>query len=145
MRHGKIEQWFSRIMNGRYGADQFGLFLSVSSVALLLLSFLSGLSVRGKGRLSTLFFLAAMASLVYCSFRLFSKDFSRRRAENRRFMEYTWKARDWAGLQKTRYDQRKEYVFFSCPDCHQTMRVPRGKGKIRITCRRCGYSFDKKT
>ena len=145
MWHGKIERWINRMMSGRYGADQFGLFLSVSSVVLLVFSFLCGLSKRGKGRLSTLFFCAAMGALIYCTIRLFSRDFDRRRTENRRFLEQSWKARDWAGLQKTRYDQRKDYIFFSCPDCHQTMRVPRGKGKIRITCRRCGYTFERKT
>ena len=42
---------------------------------------------------------------------------------------------------KERWVQRKDYKFFSCPSCHTNLRVPRGKGKIKIVCRKCGTSF----
>ena len=40
---------------------------------------------------------------------------------------------------------RGKNAFFRCPSCKEVVRVPRGKGKIRITCPRCGYAFEKKT
>ena len=48
-------------------------------------------------------------------------------------------------LLKSCFRQRKDYAFFRCPSCREIVRVPRGKGKIRITCPRCGYAFEKKT
>ena len=46
---------------------------------------------------------------------------------------------------KERYSQRKDYKFFRCPSCHAMLRVPRGKGKVKVVCRKCGTSFVKKT
>ncbi len=37
------------------------------------------------------------------------------------------------------------YKIYKCPKCRQKLRVPRGKGKIRISCRRCQYEFIRKT
>lgn len=57
--------------------------------------------------------------------------------------------RDYTGVkeqnQKNRFRQRREYRFFRCPQCSVTTRVPRGKGKIRIICPRCGNSFVRRT
>lgn len=39
----------------------------------------------------------------------------------------------------------KNYKYFHCPNCKQKLRVPRGKGKIRVTCSKCGTQFEKKT
>ena len=41
--------------------------------------------------------------------------------------------------------QRKMYAFFRCPDCDQRVRVPRGRGKIAITCPKCRREFIKRT
>ena len=49
------------------------------------------------------------------------------------------------GLAETAYQDRKYFKFFKCPACRQKIRVPRGKGKIEITCPRCGDRFIKKT
>ncbi|MCD8001749.1 MAG: hypothetical protein LUE95_04085, partial [Oscillospiraceae bacterium] len=53
----------------------------------------------------------------------------------------TERFRDWRDRQK----QRRDYVFFRCPSCKAMLRVPRGKGRIRVTCRKCGNAFEKKT
>ncbi len=34
---------------------------------------------------------------------------------------------------------------YKCPKCKKPLRVPRGKGKILITCQNCGHKFQKKT
>lgn len=38
-----------------------------------------------------------------------------------------------------------DYLYFKCPKCKQEMRAPKGKGKIRVTCKNCGETFEKKT
>lgn len=132
-----------KALSGRYGSDRLGRFLSQSSVGLLILSLLT--RRRTEGHLSSFFFSLALIFLVVCYFRMFSRNFDRREAENRWYLEKEWAMRDWLSFSKDRFDQRKEYAFFTCPGCKQIVRVPKNKGKIRITCRRCGYSFDKKT
>ena len=41
--------------------------------------------------------------------------------------------------------QDKDHRYFKCPNCGQQLRVPKGKGKLNITCRNCGVSFEKNT
>ena len=47
------------------------------------------------------------------------------------------------GVERRR--QRRDYKFFRCPGCHERLRLPRGKGRIQITCPRCGQRFSGKT
>lgn len=143
MRNGRLTRLFQQALTGRYGSDRFGRFLSVSSVVLLVLSVMS--RRFGSGRASSFLSYFALALLAFCYYRMFSRNFSKREEENRRYLDAEWAFRDWLNLRKDVYEQRKEYAFFTCPGCKQVVRVPKNKGKIRITCRRCGYSFDKKT
>ena len=39
----------------------------------------------------------------------------------------------------------KEYYYFKCPTCGQSMRLPRGLGKVEITCRSCASRFETKS
>ena len=41
-------------------------------------------------------------------------------------------------LYKLKCEQRKEYKIFQCKSCGRKIRVPRGKGKIEVTCPVCG-------
>ncbi len=73
-------------------------------------------------------------------FRLLSRNLDRRRAENTKFMEFAGPAVRWLRLQRT-IRRDKEHRYFKCPNCGQQLRVPRGKGRITVTCRGCGASF----
>ena len=88
---------------------------------------------------------AALLLLVFSYFRIFSKNLPRRRAENAKYCRYRGQLidgfRDW----RERRHQRRDYKFFRCPSCSVMLRVPRGKGHIRVTCRKCGTSFERKT
>lgn len=143
MRNGRLTQLMQRALAGRYGPDRFSRFLSQGSVGLLILSVLSRWGARPRA--SALFFSLAMLMLAICYLRMFSTNFEKRQAEEHLYLEKEWAVRDWLSFRKDRFDQRKDYCFFTCPGCKQTVRVPKNKGRIRITCRRCGYSFDKKT
>jgi len=131
-----MKEKFLRFMAGRYGADQLSRFLSFAALVLIVLNIFIHSSVL---------WVLGLALLVLVYVRMFSKNFERRRRENERYLRIKTKLtggfRDWTDRRK----QSKDYVFFRCPGCHAMLRVPRGKGKIRITCRKCGNAFEKKT
>ena len=126
----------NRFMAGRYGQDQLSRFLSAAALVLIVLN----LFLR-----SGILWLLGIAALVCVYLRMFSRNFEKRRQENERYLRAKYKltggVRNWADRQK----QRKDYVFFRCPGCRAMLRVPRGKGKIRVTCRKCGNAFERKT
>ena len=126
-------------MAGRYGSDQFGRFLAIVSVALLI----AGMIVRNTiGNVLTAF---ALACLVYSYYRMFSKRTGDRQRENVKYLNMKYKVTGWFGQIKSRWKQGKTFRFYKCPQCGVTVRVPRGKGKIRITCPKCSHSFIKNT
>lgn len=134
-----MKQKLQRFMYGRNGADQLSRFLSIISIILLALSMFLGEGLRD------LIFILAVASLLYTYFRVFSKSLAARRQENESFLRHKKRFSDKIHLRKVMWAQRKEYKFFKCPSCSATLRVPRDKGRIRIVCRKCGTSFEKKT
>ena len=127
--------WLRQFMAGRYGPDQLNMTLLFLCFALYLLS-----SLFHIGMLNLL----ALLCLVLSYFRLLSRNIQKRRAENARFLEAVRPAVRWYNAKKCRRQDR-EHCYFKCPNCGQQLRVPKGKGKISITCRSCGVSFEKKT
>lgn len=92
------------------------------------------------------FFLLLGWILVVLAFvRAFSKDYSRRYAENQKFLELTGKIRKVFGKQRYVMEQRKDYHIYTCPQCRQKIRMPRGKGKVEISCPKCHTKFIKKS
>ena len=123
-------------MAGRNGNDQLNRFLLLADVILLLLSlFLSGRAIGGLLRILVL----VLLGLTY--FRMFSRDLYRRRSENERYLREKEKLKAKLRILRERWNQRKDYRFFTCPSCRAVMRVPRGRGKIRIVCHKCGNTF----
>lgn len=120
-----------RFMVGRYGPDQFGKFLNVTTLIIIgvsiLLSFFSKVA-------SYVLYIIALALMVYSYYRMFSKQIYKRAAENRKFLNI-----------QSLFKQLKTHCFFQCPKCKTKVRVPRGKGKICITCPKCKEEFIKKT
>lgn len=128
--------WFRRFMTGRYGADQL-------SIALLFVSLL----------LSVVFFFipgTALSYIVYIPlivflFRLLSKNIQKRREENIKFLKIWRPVESWFKTKQYRLKDSKSHRYYKCPNCKQTVRVPRKKGKILITCPKCKLEFIKKT
>ena len=143
MKNGRLTQFFARLMAGRYGADQLARFLSCVSLVCMILSLLT--RRVGSGRLSSLFLALCMGLLVWSYIRMFSRNYGRRRRENEFYLDKKYRLTSRLKLHRECFRQRRDYAFYRCPGCRQMVRVPRGKGKLRITCRRCGYSFEKKT
>ncbi len=135
-----MKNWLMNLMAGRNGADQFCRFLSYASLFFLALSlFASGSPVASAA------LVLALAGLVYSWFRALSKNIYRRSQENAAYLRIKDRALGRFGSLIARLKQRKDYSFFRCPSCKALLRVPRGKGRLNITCRKCGERFTKKT
>ena len=128
-----MREKFNRFMQGRYGNDKFNQFLMMIALVSLVLS-LFGLSV---------FYLIALLFMVYAYYRMFSKKFSARAGENQWYLQKEWKIRCFFDKQKRQLKDRKTNHIYKCPNCKQKIRVPKGRGKIEITCRKCGTKFVK--
>ena len=123
-------------MAGRYGVDELSKFLNIVLLVLLVLS----IFIR-----SGILYLLALGILIYSYFRMFSRNISKRYEENQKFVNLRYRnVVKWNNFKK-RFAQRKEYRFYHCPQCKQTVRVPRGRGKICITCPKCRTEFVKKS
>ena len=128
------EKW-QRFMIGRYGHDQLNIFLLVLSVIIFIFA---GIFAGSIGKyLQPLVWLGLF--LIY--FRMMSKNVYRRREENGKFIRLKFKVMGIARARYERWIQRKDYKFFTCPSCRTVLRVPRGHGKIKVVCRKCGNSF----
>lgn len=127
---------FQRFMMGRYGIDELGRFSLYFTLALLII----GLFVQ-SGILNALTFLC----LVLLYFRMFSKNYAKRRKENDIYLKYYNKVMGFFQKQKRLARERKVNHIYSCPNCKQKIRIPKGKGKIAITCPKCKTEFIKKS
>lgn len=134
-----MRAWFQRFMSGRYGGDAFSIFLSLAALVVVVLGlFVPGLFGMLLGWLG-------WAALIYSYYRIFSRNIPKRAAENRWFLAQRYAVQQRFASARTRFAQRKVYRYFRCPRCRQQLRVPRGRGRISITCPKCGTSFIKKS
>ena len=122
-------------MYGRYGNDQLNLCLIAFYLVLYLLF--------AATRFVPLYWLTVVL-IITALFRTLSRNLTRRREENAKFLKAAGPVIRWWRLRRTIHWD-KEHRYFKCPNCGQQLRVPRGKGKITITCRNCGVSFEEKT
>lgn len=136
----KMKERIMRFMQGRYGVDTFCRFLLVAGLTVVFLSAFLGSSVVGM-----IFYLLGWVMIIYCYFRMFSRNVSKRYAENQAFLAKTYKIRSFFQKQKNIWNQRRVYHIYTCPNCRQKIRIPRGKGKIEIRCPKCGTTFIKKS
>ena len=130
-----LMNFLRKLMYGRYGSDHLSFFLLFLYVVLIFISALPHMAW-----ISWL----ALAVLLWNLFRMFSRRIDRRRAENAKFLKVAGPAIQWFRLRRTIH-RDKEHCYFKCPNCGQQLRVPRGKGKITVTCRSCGAVFEEKS
>ncbi len=129
-----------RFMQGRNGVDSLSKFLLITGVVVVLLSALFGSHPVGM-----FFYFLGWVVIIYCYFRMFSRNISKRYAENEAFLNRTYKIRSFFQKQINIWKQRRVYHIYTCPGCRQKIRIPRGKGKIEIRCPKCGTTFIKKS
>ena len=141
------------MLQGRYGNDQLNRALFIAGMGLNLLSLFMPVMSYFKGLFNALGLICYILAIL----RMFSRKMEARAAENRHFLLCWNKATAWVQRRKTAgpraktakanptFEERRKYKYFMCNQCTQRMRVPRGKGKVRITCTRCGHKFDMKS
>ena len=128
--------WLRKVMAGRYGTDQFTVALFIIG---LLISLFGGIFRWWPVQL------LSYLPLGFGIYRSFSRNIGKRREENAKFLK-VW-GRVKKAFQPLYYQLRdiKTYRYFKCPSCKTLVRVPKGKGRIVITCPKCRNGFIKKT
>lgn len=127
--------WIRRIFRGCYGGDQLSMAMTYTSLALILLGALPHMEVL----------LAVAYALVIWSFlRMFSRKTEARRRENEWFLRKTAPLVAKFFQAKTRFVNRKQYLYFRCPGCRAWLKLPRGAGNVTVTCGKCGGKTDRK-
>jgi len=123
-------------MMGRYGGDQLG-------IALLLLSMIANLIASLTGYV--FFAFIGYLLLGWCLYRMLSRDIYKRSMENYKFTMLISPIYTKMKRIGHRIKDARTYRYFKCPQCKATLRVPRGKGRIIITCPKCRWEFTART
>ena len=124
----KLSSFLRSFMAGRYGTDRLNMAILCAGLACSLLSVISPFA-----SLNMILFLLSYGLMILAIFRSLSRNTYKRYRENRKFLQIFGRLKD------------REHRYFDCPKCHQMVRVPKGKGKISITCPKCREKFVKKT
>ena len=138
-----MKNWFRSLgskmqsfMYGRYGVDELNSFLSVGSLIFLVLDLFLGTGIfSGLG----------IAMWLYSIFRMYSRKHAKRQQELAAYLKLANPVKNWFRLQKRKWSDRKTHRYYKCSQCKGTLRVPKGKGKIKIHCPKCGAEIIKKT
>ncbi len=135
-----FKQRMLQFMQGRYGVDQLSGFLIWTAVVIAVIT----LFVR-----IPLLQIVTWILIIYAYVRIFSKNTTKRYAQNQKFLDATWGIRKFFADIKYRIKYGKQttepYRIYKCRKCGQKIRIPKGKGKIMITCPKCKYQFKKKS
>ncbi len=123
----RVKAALVRFMQGRYGTDQLNTLILIVGVILCIVSILVPAPINLV--MTTL----AYVCMIWAIFRSFSRNTYKRYLENRKYLSFRERLRD------------REHKYFNCPRCRQPVRVPKGKGKISITCPKCKEKFIRKS
>ena len=134
----RLGNTIQHFMRGRYGIDEFGSFLLFSGMLLSLLS-LIGLKIF------MWLWIPSFILIIWSYVRCFSKKIDKRRRELVRYQKIKNRIRDKFAYWRRRFRERKTHKYYRCRLCKTVLRVPKGKGKIEITCPKCKGRMTKKT
>lgn len=124
----RITAGLRRFMMGRYGTDKLNMAILGAGVIACLISMFIRMPL-----VNMLLTALSYGLMIWAIFRTLSRNTYKRYQENRRYLMFVDRVKD------------RDHRYFDCPKCRQPVRVPRGKGKIAITCPKCGEKFIKKT
>lgn len=132
----RMRERMQGFMAGRYGTDQLSKLILWISLACLAVSMFTRLNV---------FYILGLVLLIYAYYRMFSRNVAKRYAENQKYLNWRYGFAVRRNKRKVHWEQRKIYRFYKCPQCRQKVRVPKGKGKVAITCPKCRMEFVRKS
>lgn len=129
----KIKNYLQKV----YGVD----FLSKTMIVVALI--LSLINLKFKNRVIEVI---TMILIVYFGiFRVFSVNKYQRMIENQKFSKAVKPMTDFFEKYKIRAANSNDKKYIKCPNCKKEMKIPRNKGKIKVTCPHCGHKFVKKS
>ncbi|MDU7140442.1 MAG: hypothetical protein E6313_03470 [Finegoldia magna] len=129
----KIKNYLQRV----YGVDFF------SKTMIVFALILSLINLKFKNRVIEII---TMILIVYFGiFRVFSVNKYQRMIENQKFAKAVKPMTDFFEKYKIRAVNSKDKKYIKCPNCKKEMKIPRNKGKIKVTCPHCGHKFVKKS
>lgn len=124
----RIVSGMRRFMMGRYGSDKLNTALLMTGVVICLISAIVPFAIV------KLIAMALCYGLMFWAIsRMLSRNTYKRYQENRKYLQFIERIKD------------RQHRYYDCPRCRQQVRVPRGKGKISITCPKCKEKFIRKT
>ena len=129
-----MKQKLQQFMIGRYGVDSFSKFLLGTALACAILDLFI------NSRILTSWFYVLV---IFSYYRILSKNHQKRYQENMKFLQIKNKIVSKFKSEKDLMKQRKTHHIYKCPTCSQKIRIPRGKGRICITCPKCKTEFTK--
>lgn len=132
---GLIRERLRNFMQGRYGVDTLSKVLMGAAFICAVLSVLFG----------RVFYVFGILILGYVYFRMFSMNYEKRYRENRAFLDKKNRVCAFFRREKSRMEQRKMYHIYTCPSCRQKIRIPKGRGRIMVTCPKCKCEFEKRS
>lgn len=130
-----MRNFLSRIFYGKNGFDGLGIVTWIATIALAIAVVFSH---------NIVVYIVFVALFALSVFRLLSKNIAARQKENRVFMNFINKFRIPQRGQKNvdaTFRDVTEYKLFTCPNCGQKVRIPKGHGKVEIKCPKCRNSF----
>ena len=124
----RLRSWLRQFMMGRYGTDKLNIaILGAGVIASIVAMFIYFPPVK------LLFVFISYVFMGWAIFRTLSRNTYKRYKENRKYLMLLQRIKD------------REHRYYDCPRCRQQVRVPRGKGKINISCPKCKEKFIRKT
>ena len=142
-----LYRW-ANFMRGRRGWDQFCFFLMIASFVI---------EILGRIMRNSWIYYIGLALFIYAVFRMMSRNIYKREAENQKYLQITNRLRNWNYFRQQKkngtytYSQSEQnrngsygrtvYAYYYCPACKQQVRIPAGKGRVNVTCPRCGEKF----
>ena len=136
-----MKERFQRFMFGRYGQDGLNRFLLVVSLVFYILGLCLG-RVRIVGMV---FSWLGLGLALLTVLRSFSRNGPKRQVENNLYFRQKRKVTTRIARLRNRTQDMKTHKIFRCPSCRQQLRVPKGKGKLNVTCPHCKTRFQKRT
>jgi len=123
-------------MTGRYGTDQLSMALLILAVILTFTGSITNINVLAY---------LSYIPLGLCIYRILSKNATKRKMENYKFSILMSPVYSWSKKKLNMIKGSKMHRYFKCPYCKAQLRLPKGKGKIKISCPVCKKEFVKKT
>ncbi|RBP36161.1 zf-TFIIB domain-containing protein [Garciella nitratireducens] len=127
--------WLQKFMYGRYGWDALSIGLIVVYFIFIFIYQITLLKI---------FYVLSLFFIIYALFRIFSKNHTKRYHENAKFLKFWNPIQNWFKNKYLYFKGKKTYRYYKCPKCRQTLRIPKGSGKVIIRCPKCNIKFTKR-